>query len=358
MKRFFECTVPITKCNVKCSYCYIIQEGRRNGKIDGFLYSADHIANALTKERLGGTCYFSLCGNGETLIPKEIIPIAHKLLENGHFVNITTNGTLTNKFEEIINNFSKDYLERLHFSFSFHFTELKKKDLVGVFLKNVALVKASGCSFLVQINLTDEYIECWDEIKHICLDNFGALPHVALTRDESFKEFKIMSDLSFPEYVRKGKEMNSPLFDFTVDNFNQKRTEFCYAGEWSAKLNIGTGDMMGCYGMGKRQNIYKSLNEPIKFEAIGCNCVLEYCVNSSHFMSLGVIPSKETPTYGSLRNRKIAGWQSEKMCQFLSEKLIESNQEYSPWKKGVVNIKYGALHNARRMKRLFNKVIQ
>ena len=29
INRFLECLVPVTACNLKCSYCYVIQEGRR-----------------------------------------------------------------------------------------------------------------------------------------------------------------------------------------------------------------------------------------------------------------------------------------------------------------------------------------
>ena len=28
IKRFFECLIPVTICNLKCEYCYIIQEER------------------------------------------------------------------------------------------------------------------------------------------------------------------------------------------------------------------------------------------------------------------------------------------------------------------------------------------
>ena len=46
-----------------------------------------------------------------------------------------------------------------------------------------------------------------------------------------------MTALSKEEYIKIGKEMQSPLFDFTCKNFMVKRKEYCYAGYWSGKLN-------------------------------------------------------------------------------------------------------------------------
>ena len=90
IKRFFECLLPVSVCNIECSYCYIVQENRRAMKTDNLLYPVDHIVRSLKKERLGGTCYFSLCGVGETMAQPELIPLVNGLLQEGHFVNITT----------------------------------------------------------------------------------------------------------------------------------------------------------------------------------------------------------------------------------------------------------------------------
>ena len=60
IKRFIECFVPITACNLRCHYCYVIQENRRTEKIPQLKYSLEHIAKALSKERFGGICYFSI----------------------------------------------------------------------------------------------------------------------------------------------------------------------------------------------------------------------------------------------------------------------------------------------------------
>ena len=49
IKRFIECIVPVSACNLKCHYCYIIQNNCRLNKIPKFEYSAEHIAKALSK---------------------------------------------------------------------------------------------------------------------------------------------------------------------------------------------------------------------------------------------------------------------------------------------------------------------
>lgn len=61
IKKFIECLVPVTSCNLKCSYCYVMQEGRRKNQIPVFKYSPEHIGKALNKERIGGTAYISIC---------------------------------------------------------------------------------------------------------------------------------------------------------------------------------------------------------------------------------------------------------------------------------------------------------
>lgn len=331
--RFFECLLPVTVCNLKCPYCYVIQENRRDMQFADLKYSPEHIAKALSKERVGGICWISICGAGETLAQKELVLIVKELLKEGHYVNITTNGTLTKRFIEIIEE-CKLYTHHLHFSFSLHYTELKRLNLIDTFFDNIKYVRSNGASFLLQFNLCDEYLPYIDEIKRISVERVGAYPQVALTRDESTIPMKIMSNLSKDEYKDIGDSFDSPLFEFTYKNFNVKRREFCYAGDWSGVLNLQTGWLAKCYANPEGQNIFEDITKPIKFEAIGKHCNHIYCVNSSHFMSLGVIPSLPTPSYADLRNRKDANWYTDEMYSFLSSKLI--SKKYSFLKKFII----------------------
>lgn len=303
-------------------------------------YPVEHIVKALACERLGGQCWFSICGAGETLVQDEVIGITKGLLENGHFVNITTNGTLTKKFEELADA-CEDNISHLHLSFSMHYLELKRLNLLDTFFQNVNFMRNRGASILVQINLCDEYIPHIDEIKAICLKRVGAYPQVALTRDESTMPMKIHSNLSPEEYYKEGSRFDSPLFDFTYKNFNVKRKEFCYAGDWAGVLNLETGILSKCYenheGM---QNIFDDITKPINFEAVGKNCKHFYCINSSHFLSLGAIPSLNAPSYNQLRNRKEARWYSNEMIDFLENRLYDTNKKYGLIKRAKTNRKY------------------
>lgn len=332
--RFIECLLPVSICNLNCSYCYIIQEDRRKMKLAELEYPPEHIAKALSKQRLGGTCLISICGAGETLAQKEIIPIVKLLLKEGHYVNITTNGTLTQRFTNLIDE-CKEYTKHLHFSFSFHYTELLRLNLIDTFFSNINFVRKNECSFLLQINLCDEYIPYIEEIKKISYEKVGAFPQVALTRNETTNPMSIMTNLTESEYKKIGKSFHSPLFDFTCNNFNVKRKEFCYAGDWSAVLNLQSGWMSSCYRNTEGQNIFENIEKPIDFKAVGKNCKNLYCVNSSHFMSLGVIPSIKCPTYAQLRNRKEANWYTDEMYSFLNNKL--DNKKYGFLKKFRIN---------------------
>jgi len=333
MRRFIECLTTNTNCNLKCGYCYLIQQSRRTNKNAVFNYSPEYIGKSLSKHRLGGESLISITASGETLIPKELPYIAKEILKQGHFLNITTNGTLSQQIDNLLA-ITDGYHSHIHISFSFHYVELRQKNLIDVFFNNIQKVWKSGCSILLQINLVDEYIPFWEEIKQLSLKYVGALPQVALTRREENENFTIFSSKSIDDYIKIGKEMNSPLFDFTCRNFNEKRKEYCHAGLWSGVLNMETGELRGCYNQGFCYNIYKSIEEPIPFTPIGKKCELKYCVNSSHFMSQGIIPSLlPLPSYGELRNREEAHWYHQEMKNFLYTQFQDVNPPYSKFNK-------------------------
>lgn len=54
MKRFIECLIPVTVCNLKCDYCYVIQHNDRTMQMPKLQLSPKAIGNALNINRLGG----------------------------------------------------------------------------------------------------------------------------------------------------------------------------------------------------------------------------------------------------------------------------------------------------------------
>ena len=134
--KFFECLIPVTCCNLKCEYCYVHQQQRQLGMMPTFKYSPKQIAAAFDKERMGGACYISICGSGETLLVKEVVDIVAELVKAGHYVNITNNGTVTRELERLISSVDSFLRDRV-LSFSLHYLELKKLGLLSVFAANV-----------------------------------------------------------------------------------------------------------------------------------------------------------------------------------------------------------------------------
>lgn len=354
IKRFFECLVPVTACNLKCSYCYVIQRDNRKLEIPKLQYSVKEIGYALRKERMGGVCFFSICGAGETLLADQIVELVQEILRQGHYVNITTNGTITHQFDRLAQ-FDKELLQRLHISFSFHYLELKRINFIDRFFENINHMKMVGCSVLVQLNMCDEYEPFLNDIFEMCVNNVGAPPQVAPTRAEIDlnNNIRLFTGHTYEEYLDMARKFESPLFDFNMKNFNIKRKEFCYAGDWSGVLNLNTGILHKCYFYGKEGiHLYENPESNIHFCAVG-RCGSPYCMNSSHFLTMGVIPELYSDyTYSGLRNRETAHWYNDLMQQVLNYKLSECNKEYSSVKKLFVSCKTGIYIKLKRLKHL------
>jgi hypothetical protein len=329
IKRFFDCEVPVTACNLRCHYCYITLQGLFKNKLPKFKYPPETIGRAFSKERMGGICHFNFCGLGETLLTPEITAILKVLLEQGHYIMVVTNnGTVTRRFDEILQ-FPKELLNRLGFKFSFHFLELKRLGIIDKWFKTIKTVRKAGCSISVELTPNDECIPHIDEIKDLCLKNTGALCHVTVARDSTKKDLPILTKLPINEYRRIWGSFESPMFDFKMSTFNVKRREFCYAGLWSGCIRIGTGELRQCSAAVDARNIFEDIDKPLRLHAIGSHCLEPHCYNSHAYLTLGLIPELITPTYSDIRNRKCLDgtfWLTDDMNAFLGGKLYENNQ--------------------------------
>lgn len=340
IKKFLDCYIPTETCNFRCHYCYISQHRKFNNKIAEFKYSPEYIGKAFSKERLGGTCLINLCAGGETLIAEAVIDVVKALLEQGHYVMIVTNGSLTKRFEKIAK-FPKELLNRLFFKFSFHYLELCRLKMLDTFFDNVKMMRDAGTSYTVEITPSDELEGHIQEIIDISMEKIGTLPHITIGRKDS-NDIPPLTEHKFEDYKKIWEVFDSKLFDFKYEIFGKKRKEFCYAGDWSLYINLVTGSIKQCYCGMEIGNIYEDIDKTLKLLAIGNNCKQPHCYNGHAFLALGNIVELETPTYDMLRNRVDANgnqWLTNDMKNFMRHKLKEANKEYTNKEKILVNLK-------------------
>lgn len=329
LKRFVECYIPTEACNLRCDYCYITQERKFNNKIAKFEYSPEYIRQALSVNRLGGICLFNIVAGGETLLSAELIDVVVALLEEGHYVMIVTNGLLTNRLLKF-SNLSEDLQKRLFFKISFHYLELKKNNLFDKFFNNVRLIAESKCSYSVELTPSDEMIPFIPEIKDICMRQLGALCHVTVARDDRSQGKDLLSAHGMEVYKDIWGTFNSDLFDFKTHIFGKKRREYCYAGDWSIVLDLVTGDIKQCYAERYLGNAYQNIDEPLVFSHVGSRCSQPHCYNGHAFLTLGTIPTLDTPSYAQMRDQKpLTGrpWLGPEMRDFMKQRLRENNQQ-------------------------------
>jgi hypothetical protein len=234
--------------------------------------------------------------------------------------------------------------------FSFHYLELKRTKTVDIFFENIKKIRSAGCSFSLELTPNDETIDEINEIKKICLQKVGALCHISVARDNSKKELPILSKNTIERYNEIWSSFDSLMFKYKLSVFNKKREEFCYAGDWTAYLNMGTGELTQCYKGNFIQNVFEDIDKKIDFCAIGNNCKEPYCFNAHAWLAFGAIPEHDSPVYSEMRNRTCSNgreWLTTSMKEFMSSKLTDSNSIYSEEEKNKAN-KFSKKHSKVR----------
>jgi hypothetical protein len=329
LKRFIDCYIPNETCTLRCSYCFITQERKFKNKTAKFRHSSSFIRQALSVKRLGGTCLLNMCSAGETLLSSQLVDIVEALLKEGHYVMIVTNGVLTERLKRYAR-LDATLLKHLMIKFSFHYVQLKEKNLLDKFFNNFALLREAGCSCGLELIPHDQLIPYIDEIKKICFERAGALCHLTLARDITKPEIAHLSKYSFDEYKSIWSVFDSAMFNFKASTWNKKRIEFCYAGEWTALLHLDTGDLLQCYGGRSLGNIFTNMDDPINFLPVGYNCAMPHCFNGHVFLTLGTIPELNTPTFDEMRDRvdsTFGPWLKPEMKSFMGQKLKNNNDQ-------------------------------
>lgn len=325
--KFFDCGLPYTNCNFRCSYCYIRQH-REFVTPELVMHSPAFIGKAFSKKRLGGTALINICGVGETLMCEELVPVVKHILDEGQYVSIVTNGTISKAFDKMIE-LNLDF-SHLFFKFSLHYLELKRLGLLERFAYNVKCVDKAGGSFSIEIIADDNLIPYIDELKEYSISNFGALPHCLVPRDENKSDLSIITDLSKDEFITTWSRFESDLFDFKMEIIEKKQqTKYCEAGNWAYHMDLETGETYKCLGNSPYlENIYENIEKPIKCEAVGDGCWLPYCYNCQAYLAFGVVPEiADAPTYYKLRDRvTIDGkhWIKESIKNIFEQKIYNN----------------------------------
>ena len=344
IKRFIDLYVPVTTCTLHCHYCYVYQQRLFMNKLPEFRYSPDVVQRALAVERLGGICLVNMCGGGETLLPPQMTDYVRVILENGHYVTVVTNGTVSSRFAEIAA-FPSELLSRLHFKFSYHYLELKRKNLFPLFFNNIRRMRDAGCSFTLELTPNDETIPYIDELKELAVRELGAPCQVTIARNDisPLRDKPILTELDHEEFYRVWSAFDSDMMKFKRSIFGVKRKEFCYAGLWSFVLDLGTGMMSQCYGTRRKWPIFDDPEKPLPLLPVGCECPMPHCYNGHAYLTLGNIPELDTITYAQIRNRRCVDgteWLKPKVKEFFSGKLKDANQQYPWWRKLWHRLRY------------------
>lgn len=335
VKKVFTLGVPLSICNFRCHYCYLAQRPvAYQGVQPKMKYSPEQVARALSPKRLGGLAFFNICADGETLLLKDLDLYVKRLAELGHFPEIVTNCTITPMLEKILA-FDKELLAQIEFKCSFHYLELKKRNLLDRFAANVNKIWDAGASACVEITPSDELMPYIDEIKDFSLKNFGALPQFTIARDDRTKGIDILSKLPKNEYFKTWDQFHSPLFDYKKILFSKRQEEFCYAGIWSAWINLATGQAQACYCGRALGDVFADPESDFPTYPVG-KCSIAYCYNGHAWLTWGDIPQSTEYTYADLRNRVRSDgreWLQPKLKNFFSTHLCDNNEELSDAEK-------------------------
>lgn len=333
--RIFTLAIPLSICNFRCHYCYLAQRQEHYQGIQPEMkYPPEQVARALSPERLGGICYFNVCADGETLLLKDLDIYMKRLAEQGHFLEIVTNCTITPMLEKILS-WDRELVGQVEFKCSFHYLELKKRNMLELFARNVNKMWDAGASASVEITPSDELIPYIDDIKEFSLKNFGALPHITIARDDRTKDIEILSRHPKEEYYKVWGQFNSPFFDYKTTIFGKRQEEFCYAGMWSAYINLATGQARACYCGRSLGDVFANPDSEFPTWPVG-KCSIAHCYNGHFWLTFGNIPGQTELTYADMRNRIRADgreWLQPKLKDAWCSKLRDKNVELTDVEK-------------------------
>lgn len=330
--KFIELLVHgTTECNFHCTYCYVWRKQEFTRGRETSEYTPAEIRHALSWKKLGGPCHINACALGETMLSKDIVALSYELLEEGHYLSLITNGTVTPRIDEILR-FPEHLLERMFFKLSFHYEELKRKNLLLVFWTNVDKIKNSPCSYSLEITPCDSLIQEIEAIRREFTEKAcGAMPHITFTRDANKENLDLLSELSLKEYQETWEVFDSELFRLKCDLYQKTICQDCYAGCWSYRVNVMNGNLQSCYQQELNGTIFDQNRKTFPVMTVGNRCGLNYCFNNHAFLAWGDAPQISCADYLAVRDRIDADsnhWVKEPYAAAMGQKLYENNFRY------------------------------
>ena len=341
--RFINTNVPTIGCNLRCEYCYIKQHGDEESvlKIDLrknlFKYPIEHMIKALSAERMGGICMFNISGSGETMLCPDIMKIVKGILDNGHYVAIISNCTINSVVDDLIN-LPDLYRERIFVKASFHYRALKQKGILDTYANNINKFKNAGIAFSVEIVSSDYVLDDLDELKEFSMKNFGALPHVLGGRDETTpgKYGELETKLDKEEFYKIWSSFDSNLFKFQYSDFSKPLNNmFCYAGDYTGSLDLGTGEFYSCPGGPKLTNFFENIEERVAFFPVGRTCPFPFCFCGFFLQVLAGVGREEYEqkyTFNTFRDRTCTDgstWLNTNIRELFSHRCSEFHEDLS-----------------------------
>ncbi|MBQ9019605.1 MAG: SPASM domain-containing protein [Bacilli bacterium] len=206
MKKYKKIYIEITNnCNLNCSFCSEVKKPRMNMTLDEF----DLILNKIK----GFTDYIYLHVKGEPLVHKDIIEFINKANEYDLKVNLTTNGTLFNKYAKELGKCKN--LKKINFSL--HCEHNKDNYLEDIFDNIKYLSKDTTVIYrlwtLKDNKLDEKSTKIVDKIK-----DYYNLSTETVNKIKNENNVKISSTI----YVDKDNEFIWP----TVNNY--RSNGYCY----------------------------------------------------------------------------------------------------------------------------------
>ena len=335
IRRLVLFRIPMSICNFRCHYCYLAQRDEcYQGIQPEMKFTPEQVRKAMSKERLGGPAYMNFCADGETLLVTNLDQYIKELVEEGHYAEIVSNMTITPVLEQICS-WGGELLSHVEFKCSFHYLELKKRNLLERFAENVNRAWEAGASVTIEVTPSDELIPYIDELKAFSMEHFGALPHLTIARDDRTNGIDYLTNLSMEEYDNVWSQFDSDFWEFKKSIFGIYQDAYCYAGLWSIYIDLTTGDANPCYTCTEIPNVFEHPEKPIDFCPIG-KCPIAHCYNGHALLTLGVIPGVTEVRYGDIRDRERTDgthWLQPELKAFFNTKLEESNKTISKRKK-------------------------